>query len=876
MTCRLSNLVAAVALVLLLPTFQRAQDQTEFFEKKVRPVLVKNCQPCHNPKSRSSGLDLSSAAGVAAGGTSGPLIARENPENSRILRAIGYEETLKMPPMGKLSAEDSSAITAWVKLGAPWPGTAPVATLEPASLSSARITPEHRKFWAFQDIQSVKPPRVANNAWVRSPIDRFILAKLEAKQIPPSPPADKARLLRRATYDLTGLPPTEAELQAFLADRSPEAYNKVIDRLLASPRYGERWGRHWLDVVRYADSTGNDEDHRYPFAYRYRDYVIHAFNTDLPFDQFVREQVAGDLLPPPAGQRFNTQGTVATGFLAVGPKALAQKDIKKMMYDIYDEQVDVTSRAFLGLTMACARCHDHKFDPILTRDYYSMVNIFANTRAFDGPMGSSKLLQIPLVPAEDWNAYRAQQTKVAELKLSMDRMTDAAYERFLRDFVTHIDEYAPAGAVADARKRFEALLTARFAALAAWEKFARERIKDGERLPGRPPIDRKDPFFADLISGSGPLARTAEELQQLLSPEDREKYAAFRKELDEINTHLLPAPDMATAVRDGDRVDQKVFLRGDHNNLGEDAPKAFPVVLARDSDPHFETGSGRRELAKWLSSPRNPLTARVIVNRIWQWHFGEGIVRTPDNFGKMGDRPTHPELLDYLAAQFMRSGWSIKAMHRTIMLSSAYRMSSEPGPKAAQTDPENLLLSHFNRRRLEIEELRDGLLAIDGSLDLAMGGTLQTGTGTDGENAAGRLSMDPVKVKRRTVYLPLRRANLPTLLNLFDFGDATTPNGKRLLTNVAPQALFMMNSDFVFERADKFAQALLAEPAPSDTERLRRSYLRIVNRAPAAAEIDAGLSYIRNYAAKYGKSPADGWQSFCHVLMLSNDFVYLD
>jgi hypothetical protein len=334
---------------------------------------------------------------------------------------------------------------------------------------------------------------------------------------------------------------------------------------------------------------------------------------------------------------------------------------------------------------------------------------------------------------------------------------------------------------------------------------------------------------------------------------------------------------MACAVREGEPVEQKIFLRGDYNNPGDDAPKAFPTVLAREDDPRFESkGSGRQQVAEWLSGPRNPLTARVMLNRIWQWHFGEGIVRTPDNFGKMGDRPTHPELLDFLAGEFVRSGWSIKTMQRTIMLSSAYQMSSQGDPKDEEADPENLLLGRFNRQRLDIEEIRDGLLSLDGSLDLTMGGTLQSGFGTDSENAAGRLSLDPTKLTRRTVYLPLRRANLPTLLNLFDFGDATTPNGKRLLTNVAPQALFMMNSDFVFERADKLAKELLAVSAASDTDRLRRAYLRILNRALEASETDAALSYVRAYAQKYGPSAAAGWQSLCHILMSSNDFVYLD
>jgi Protein of unknown function (DUF1549)/Protein of unknown function (DUF1553)/Planctomycete cytochrome C len=913
-----SLLIGGLTLVAALPGQQ--PDPTEFFEKKVRPVLVNNCQTCHNPKTKASGLDLSSAAGVAAGGTRGTVIAREHLENSLLLQAISYEANLKMPPTGKLAAEDAAALSTWVKMGAPWPGT-PEATAPAPKQSVSVITPEQRQFWAFQPVKASAPPKVRNQAWVQSPIDAFILARLEEKGLAPAPPADKLRLLRRATFDLTGLPPSEAEIADFVADRSPDAWRKVVDRLLASPRYGERWARHWLDVVRYADSTGNDEDHRYPYAYRYRDYTIQAFNNDLPYDQFVREQIAGDLLPPPPGQRFNTQGVIATGFLALGAKALAQKDHQKMMYDIYDEQVDATSRAFLGLTMACARCHNHKFDPILAKDYYSLINVFANTRDFDGEKGSSKLLYVPLVPDAEYQQFRAQRSRIGDLTLSMQRLTDDEFERFCRESGAHVAEYMLAARKAgpetnldpavlalwvkylDAnaakpqltewaqakpeelpkiatayQKRFEDGLTAYHDALEKFEKTARERIKAGEaRGPGRVPIDRKNLFFADVIAFTGPFGMTDSRRQQMLSPERREQYAAFRKELDDLNAHLLPEPDMACAVREGEPVEQKIFLRGDYNNPGDDAPKAFPTVLAREDDPHFENrGSGRLQLAEWLSGPRNPMTARVMVNRMWQWHFGEGIVRTPDNFGRMGDRPTHPELLDYLADQFVRNGWSIKAMQRTIMLSSAYQMSSQGDPKSVETDPENLLLGRFNRQRLDIEEIRDGLLSLDGSLDLTMGGTLQSGFGTDGENAAGRLSLDPTKLTRRTVYLPLRRANLPTLLNLFDFGDATTPNGKRLLTNVAPQALFMMNSDFVFERADKLAKELLAASATSDSDRLRRAYLRILNRAPEASETDAALSYVRGYSQKYGHSEAAGWQSLCHILMSSNDFVYLD
>ncbi|MFN0123827.1 MAG: DUF1549 domain-containing protein, partial [Blastocatellia bacterium] len=379
----------------------RAQDaQAEFFEKQIRPVLMTSCGQCHNSRALVAKLDLTSADGFAKGGESGPLINQEKPEESRLLKAIGYSETLKMPPTGKLKDEEIKAITEWVRIGAPWPGTAPVvvSAAAPARTTTRPFTEEEKKYWAFQPMARPDVPKVNNQAWVKSPIDAFVLAKLEEKNIKPAAPADKLTLLRRATYDLTGLPPSEKEIAEFLADNSPRAFEKVVDRLLASPRYGEKWGRHWLDVARYADSTGNDEDHRYPHAWKYRDYVIDSFNNDLPYDQFVREQIAGDLLPARDGAEVNRRGIIATGFLALGPKAIAQQDKKKMLYDVFDEQVDVTTRALMGMTLACARCHNHKFDALLTKDYYAMVGMFASTRSFSNPDSHvSVALEKPLV-----------------------------------------------------------------------------------------------------------------------------------------------------------------------------------------------------------------------------------------------------------------------------------------------------------------------------------------------------------------------------------------------------------------------------------------------------------------------------------------------
>ena len=919
----------------------QGSEQTEFFEKQVRPILVRNCQSCHNARSGVAGLDLTSDAGFRRGGESGPVINQSNPDESRLLKAISYQETLKMPPKGRLKDEEIAVLTAWVKMGAPWPVQAEaVSEAKPKNKTTVReFTETEKAFWAFQPMQSPAVPRVKNQAWVKSPVDAFILQKLEEKNLMPAPPADKLTLLRRATFDLTGLPPTETEISDFLADRSPDAFKKVVERLLESPRYGEKWGRHWLDVARYADSTGNDEDHRYPHAWKYRDYVIESFNRDLPYDQFVREQIAGDLLPAPDESGVNRRGIIATGFLALGPKAVAQQDKKKMLYDVYDEQVDVTSKAFMGLTLSCARCHNHKFDPLLTRDYYSMLGIFASTRSFTRPDSHvSVVLEKPLVPKAEWDHYQAlkaaHQAKQKRLNLAIDEIVSAVKEPAAEQHAARLADYmlaahrvyqggkstaevaqqmklseellkkwveylkpgdltpqhllewrnAPADKLSETAKgyqeRFQQRLNEWHETISKWRAEYRQALStDGAKLPDKPGFEEGiDRFFAEVcFNQNGPLALSAKD-QARFSTEQWQQITKLQQELEQLKKNAPPEPELACAIEDGEVVAQPVFIRGDYNNPGEDAPKSFPAILARfDSRPAF-SGSGRLQLAEWLTQPAHPLTSRVMVNRLWQWHFGEGIVRTPDNFGRMGERPTHPELLDFLAQQFIKSGWSVKAMHRMIMLSSAYQMSSINPQLAPDADADNRLLTRFNRRRLSVEELRDGLLALDGTIDFTMGGTLQKGRGTDGENNQGRLSLNPEKLKRRTVYLPLRRANLPTLLNLFDFGDATSETGKRQLTNVATQALFWLNSEFLTERSADLTKALLENKSLTDAARIERAYLRVLNRHADKAEIEQALKYIAGFTQKFvGEQAAPkAWQSFCRVLMASNDFIYVD
>ncbi len=924
---------------------QEAQ-QAEFFEKRIRPVLMRNCSGCHNPKAQVAGLDLTTAEGFLRGGESGPIFNKERPEQSRILQVIGYEGKLKMPPKGKLKEDEIADIAEWVRMGAPWPGAAPVAAVsEPGKWvgrSTVReFTEQEKKYWAFQSLTHPEVPKVKDQSWVRSPIDGFILSKLEGQNIKPASPAGKETLLRRATFDLTGMPPTEAEIRDFLADDSPDAFKKVVERLLASPRYGEKWGRNWLDVARYADSTGNDEDHRYPYAWKYRDYVIESFNKDLPYDQFVREQIAGDVLPPPNSEGINRRGIIATGFLALGPKAIAQQDKKKMLYDVYDEQVDVTSKAFLGLTISCARCHNHKFDPILTKDYYSMVGIFASTKSFSDPKPLvSQVYYKPLVTKEEYDRYlekrKTHQKLVRKEQLAIGEIIDTAREQLLATQIGRVAEYMIAAravyqdkadpasvsrekqldpeilrrwveylkpgrvrlhllewdkadpsnlkTVAD---KYQAQFNERYAqwvkVLNEWREKYRESVATNKEASAKPEFDAgKDRFFHEVLFPKGGPFAVSQDDKARFSETELKNLTELKKKLDELKAQAPQEPEMACAVEDGEIADQKVFIRGDYHNEGEDAPKAFPQIVISSPggppQPQISSGSGRLQLANWIADGANPLTPRVMVNRIWQGHFGEGIVRTPDNFGKMGERPSHPELLDFLAWKFIESGWSVKTMHRMIMLSNAYQMSSQADEAAFSADSENRLLSRFNRRRLTVEEMRDALLAIDGSLDLTVGGTLQSGLGTDGENDNKRLSMNPEQLNRRTVYLPLRRANLPSLLNLFDFGDATTASGKRQLTNVATQALFWMNSEFVTERSNNFVRSLMADKNANDESRVKAAYRRIANREAMPEEVSSALKYIADFSRKFSgeQSINKAWSSFCRALMASNNFIYVD
>ena len=921
-------------------SFGEPSDPIDFFERKIRPILAENCYACHNQDLKTAGLDLETAVGFKMGGQSGSLVSIENPEDSLLLKVIGYKEDLKMPPSGKLDVQDLNILKTWVHMDTPWPESVkPVGSKKNGLLKDSNKT--YDGLWAFQPISDSVPPTVMDPLWIKTAIDRFILARLEEKGLRPSAPARKETLLRRATFDLTGLPPTVDQIKQFMEDGSPDAFEKVIENLLASPRYGEHWARHWLDVARYADSTGSDEDQRYPYAWRYRDYVIEAFNKDLPYDRFLVEQIAGDLLAKSPDLKVNQQRIIATGFLALGPKAIAQQDKTKMLYDVYDEQLDVISKGILGLSITCARCHDHKFDPILTKDYYSLISILASTRNFkDSASHVAKLLMKPLVPSKEYQEYQDHQDKIASKKKILQEFVDKVNERLIevestklvnyliaayqvytqgknpkvlakqyglhkvilkkwisyltpnQTFRPHLLDWQRAGptdlllVARDYQEKFRIQFTEWTNILKQWRQKIKQVPNKEEREPAPKFLPGKDRFFFEVYLNSKPKNEKiaapfliSDSDNELFSPKTIDIIKRLKREIEFLQKISPKEPQMANAVEEGTIIDQQIFLQGNYNVLGEPAPKGFPVVFNNKcKDVPITEGSGRLQLAEWLTQPYHPLTARVIVNRVWQWHFGEGLVRTPDNFGTTGNRPSHPELLDHLARHFTDGGWSIKNLHRLIMQSNTYQQASFRSKSMISADPNNQLWSHFSRRRLDAEEIRDGMLTTDNTLDPKMGVVLQEGTGFQPENSSDRLSLDPEIFLFRTVYLPLRRANLPPFLRLFDFGDATNSSGKRLQTNVPPQALFMMNSKFVEERSHNLAKILLKSSSSTNREKIQNAYLRILNRLPSTKEEDLALGYIRKIQRKTNKSEnyLNSWQSYCHILFSSNEFIYVD
>ncbi len=780
--------------------------QIEFFEKKIRPLLANHCYECHGAETQESGLRLDSLAAALKGGKAGPALTPGKPKQSLIVTAVSYQDSeLRMPPEEQLSKAEIADLTRWVELGAPHPdglGAAPIPVKSNFDLQEAR------EFWAFQPPADPHPPRVRDASWATSPLDLFILSQLEAAGLRPNPPADKRTLIRRATFDLTGLPPTPEEIERFVADDSPEAFARVVERLLDSPHYGERWGRHWLDVARYADSNGLDENIAYGNAWRYRDYVVASFNSDKPFDQFVLEQLAGDLLPKTGDEALRRERLIATGFLALGPKVLAEVDETKMEMDIVDEQINTVSSAFLGLTLGCARCHDHKFDPLLTADYYALAGVFKSTRTMETFTKVARWYENSLATADDLERQARHKAALAEKQEAIAALIQRANERLK----------------AAGSKDF--------------------------KLPKQP-----EPLYP---------AETRAELKRL------------RDELKAIEG-AAPVIPTALGVTEGDAADVPIHVRGSHLTLGAVAPRRFPVVLAGASQPAFDSdASGRLRLARWLVEPDHPLTSRVIVNRVWRWRFGRGLVATPDNFGRLGERPVNQPLLDWLSRRFVEQGWSFKKLHRLMMLSSTYRMSSDFNAASAKIDPENRLQWRANVRRLEAEAIRDSLLAVSGQLDTTLGGSLLHVKNR--EYLFNHTSQDGTKYdsRRRSLYLPVVRNHIYDVFQLFDYSDASVLNGNRPTTTVAPQALFMLNGDLVCQAAEDLAAEIGAGKA-----KLRTLYLRAYGRPPTRDELARARRFLQTYQQTASAKPdtlqsrQDAFRALCHAVLASNEFVYV-
>lgn len=1070
-------LLRAGFLLLALPLISLASDDSgdAFFESKVRPILVGRCLECHGSTGKpKGGLRLDSRAGLIAGGDSGPAAVAGKPGESLFVEAVHYQDELRMPPKAKLPESEIATLHQWVERGLPWPDTSPVTIQK----STFQITPEQRAFWSFQPLKLGALPGVQDESWPLDPIDDFVLAKLEEARLRPTSQASKAQLLRRVTFDLTGLPPTSGEAQTFMDDVRPDAYARLVDRLLASRAYGERWGRHWLDLVRYADARdardiGSAAD--IGEAWRYRDWVVNAFNRDLPYTDFIQQQVAGDLLPGPTSGEINPEAMVATGLLTIGEWGTGDADKEKMLTDIVADQIDVVTRGFLGLTVACARCHDHKFDPIATADYYGLAGIFFSTKILPDPgakTGGSPMLRTPIATKGEFSAIDAAKARVAGAEAQLKSFQEVATKELADSLLPKTSQLIEAAwrgddstdlpgfsvrkwrralglgesikplsrpvtsllgrkgvdvwsstadtpwVGANATETAQSLLTFVLPARSvnvhpgpshpatigwkspisgmltltgtisdadpaggdgvgwsirlqhgrasrtlaegtidnggsakipdtqvdvvsgdeitlaisprahhtcdtttvAWQLRTAETTWDltsdlvpnilagnphgdsasrlgvwtfgeshpvgaGRPLPGHPAWSEWDKALAmnpvkieaaiaalsEAVSTSPALAIALTSTDGPLRPDPTDEplvlpeVAKLRAEFDRLKALPIPAIPMALVAQEGGVPksvydgfhDTQIQVRGDYRRLGPVVPRHFPQIIASELAT-IPKGSGRRELADWLSSAANPLTARVLVNRVWAWHFGQGLVRTTSNFGKLGELPSHPELLDSLADRFIKGGWSIKQLHRWILLSRTYQQSTIGVPETVASDPENRLLGRMSRRRLESEAIRDNLLAVSGRLDPTPGGPAFIDFATP----------------RRTLYLRTIRSDRSSFGPLFDSADATAIVDSRVTSTVAPQALFLMNHPFALEQAKavgKCAQSL----GDSTESRIEGLYQILYARRPTAEEVAIGKNLI-DHANSPAGSLDSAWEAYAQVLLCTNEFIHID
>jgi hypothetical protein len=1003
----LAGIVAAQPPRQQVSTKPPSAEALAFFEAKIRPLLIAKCYACHSASSQpiQAGLRLDSRESIFKGGKSGSAVDTDNPEKSLLLHAINATNNAPlMPPNGKLTEQEKILFTEWLRKGVPF------GTIRPTP-----IKPNAKPFWAFVPPKPPALPKVSRKEWAQNPIDRFILADLDKKGLSPTQPTDRRTLLRRATFDLTGLPPTPKELDDFLNDTKPGAFARVVDRLLASSAYGERWGRHWLDVARYADSNGLDENLVFTQAWRYRDYVVRAINQDKPINHFIQEQIAGDLLPQSSDNALNMDRIIATGYLAIGPKMLAEDDPVKQEMDIIDEQIDTLGKTFMGITLGCSRCHDHKFDPFPATDYYALAGIFKSTKTMLNFQVVADWQERPLASQADQDRLKVVEDQIKERRQNSEKLRKACGEIALSKARRKIRYYFQAAKqIVEAERSRPTLLPKieqnatnipKESLLIEAEDFVRGNVLKDKTGFGKgigvlvnageypnyteyeitPPqagvyqIDLRyasgDPrpillyvngvlvnsnaagqvsggfnpdsqrWFSEGIfhlkagkntirlqresyfphidkillsptqgdKAQTPLTQETELLPELLAqvaekiryskniteqeitlelpespdslfaPSDQARLKAWAEEIKALEKQKPNLP-RAMAVSEGKPTNLKVHLRGDYLTLGKECSRRFPVVLAGEKQtPIDNSRSGRLEFAHWLTRPDHPLTARVFVNRVWRWHFGKGIVGSTDNFGSLGERPSNQPLLDWLATTFVADGWSLKNLHRRIMLSKTYQQSTSTSAKAARIDPENRLLSHFPRRRLEAEAVRDAILAVSGQLDRTIGGSLLNFRHR--EYVTSTANADPVNYRsqRRSLYLPVIRSALYDVFTAFDFGDPTVMNGDRASTTVAPQALFMMNSPLVLEQSKLMAERLRGFTEWNDSLKINQAFLLCYGRPAKPAETERLLALLARLDQAYlPTTPKQEerlirvWQSLCKTLLSSNEFIYIE
>jgi Protein of unknown function (DUF1553)/Protein of unknown function (DUF1549)/Planctomycete cytochrome C len=928
-----------IAVVILgLTTSVHGQTPTpeglDFFEKKIRPVLVDSCYSCHSADAKKSrgGLKLDTREAILKGGDTGPALVPGQPKDSLLVKALGYgDPDLQMPPKGKLPAETIANFTKWIAMGAPDPR---VGKVDAAQAGGWETKKDH---WSYKPVKAPAIPTVGDAAWPMCDVDRLLLAKLEAKGLKPAVDADRATLLRRTTFALIGLPPTPKELDDFTSDTSPDAFAKVVDRLLASPQFGERWGRFWLDIARYADSTGGGRSLLFKEAWRYRDYVIRAMNSDKPFDRFLTEQLAGDLIEAKTPEE-RRELLIATAFLLLGAINYEEQDKPMLEMDIADEQIEAIGRGVLGQTIGCARCHDHKFDPISAKDYYSLAGILKSTQVVKHENVSVwNLVDLPVkedeakILARQEEAVAALKKQIAELKaadakagksnVAAGPIDPATLDGIVVDDAdakvvgpwkhsTYAKHFVGKGYLFDdAVQKVDKTVTfqpefpksgkyeVRLAYVQGKDRASKVAVRvfhtdgddtiyiDQKKDPdidgrfvslGKFHFSKGNQWFV-MLSTEGANGLVVADAVQFIPEEpldlaEPSKAPPLKRLEENLRKLIASGPQRPQAMGLADKkkaADAWICIRGIVHNKGAVVPRGFLSVVPLSADPKLKIGpneSGRRQLAEWLTSPENPLTARVAVNRIWYHLFGEGIVRTVDNFGTTGEAPSNPELLDHLASRFVAEGWSMKKMIRELMLSHAYRMSSTTSDDAAKADPENRLFSHQNRIRLDAEALRDSILAISGKLDPAMYGPTMS-------NTAVRERDHVYDDTRRGVYTPVLRNKLFELYEVFDFANPNVCTGHRTASTVPTQSLYLMNSPFIMDMAKAAATRTMAAKDLDDDAKLDLVYRTSLGRLPNERE----RALVIEFLGKTGMSDRPkAWEAVHQSLFACIDFRYVE